>query len=159
MFPADETVKKMLVLMTVTIIKSEHLPRNLKVYSPPLRQSKSHLNAITSRLWGHCPSHALFFCSQEPFKYFGVQWGTTDMMLEKTAQGAWHPELRMMVKTAPGHQAEGGTPDTLPFPWTLPLASSSAWYALLSKWLVFSWVCAPQLFPVRVIRRWNVHRV
>lgn len=41
----------------------------------------------------------------------------------------------------------------------LPLASSSAWYALLSKWLIFSWVCAPPLFPVHVTRRWNVHGV
>lgn len=38
MFPADEALKMMLVLMTVKIMNAEHLPRNLKVYSPPIRQ-------------------------------------------------------------------------------------------------------------------------
>lgn len=79
MFAAHKMVKEMLVLMTVKIIQSEYLPRNMKVYSSPLRQSKLHWSAITSRLRSRCPSCALFFWSHEPFRYFAVHWGTTDM--------------------------------------------------------------------------------
>jgi len=39
-FPVDRMVKEMLMIVAVRMIQSEHLPRNLKVYSCPPIQSK-----------------------------------------------------------------------------------------------------------------------